>query len=284
MTRTLVFGKRSQAVDLPNDARGRDLIDLARAFSRLSAERIRIVYESADKKRIPVGPDDVISSISAKEFIIRDLGPQFSYRGVFLAEYAGPLMIWVITFLVFPTTLTPCVGTLLFLWTFHYGKRLAESVLVHRFSHATMPLTNLFKNCTYYWGFAALIAFQVRTKGDSCQLERSVIGKAAVAAFFTFEALNFYCHVSLMNLRPSGSNKRFLPKGFLFNQIACPNYTMEICSWISFAVLFPNWSTVAFAIVGAAQMWVWAGEKKRRLVAEHPEARARGRLLPIRWL
>merc|ERR1712045_622509 len=40
-------------------------------------------------------------------------------------------------------------------WSFHYAKRLLETIFVHRFSNATMPLGNLFKNCSYYWGFAA---------------------------------------------------------------------------------------------------------------------------------
>lgn len=50
-------------------------------------------------------------------------------------------------------------------WTLHYAKRLFETFFVHKFSHGTMPLTNLFKNCTYYWGFAlfviALIVFHL---------------------------------------------------------------------------------------------------------------------------
>ena len=30
-------------------------------------------------------------------------------------------------------------------WSFHYIKRIVESIFVHRFSHATMPLPNLFR-------------------------------------------------------------------------------------------------------------------------------------------
>lgn len=46
-------------------------------------------------------------------------------------------------------------------WSIHYAKRLLETVFVHRFSHATMPLLNLFKNCSYYWGFTAYVAYHV---------------------------------------------------------------------------------------------------------------------------
>lgn len=28
-----------------------------------------------------------------------------------------------------------------------------------RFGHATMPLTNLIRNCAYYWGFAAFVSY-----------------------------------------------------------------------------------------------------------------------------
>ena len=38
-------------------------------------------------------------------------------------------------------------------------QRIYETFHVHKFSHATMPIFNLFKNCTYYWLFAAFVSY-----------------------------------------------------------------------------------------------------------------------------
>lgn len=35
-------------------------------------------------------------------------------------------------------------------WTAHYVKRILETLFVHRFSHNTMPIGNLFKVCLSY--------------------------------------------------------------------------------------------------------------------------------------
>lgn len=38
-------------------------------------------------------------------------------------------------------------------------QRIFETMFIHKFSHATMPIFNLFKNCSYYWAFAAFVSY-----------------------------------------------------------------------------------------------------------------------------
>uniref|UniRef100_A0A8C3DST7 3-oxo-5-alpha-steroid 4-dehydrogenase C-terminal domain-containing protein n=1 Tax=Corvus moneduloides TaxID=1196302 RepID=A0A8C3DST7_CORMO len=95
----------------------------------------------------------------------KDLGPQIGWTTVFLIEYTGPLFIYFLfyfrmTFVYglderFTSSPHPVVNLACICHSFHYIKRLIETVFVHRFSRGTMPLRNIVKNCLYYWGFAA---------------------------------------------------------------------------------------------------------------------------------
>lgn len=40
-------------------------------------------------------------------------------------------------------------------------QRIFETGNVHVFSHATMPIFNLFRNSMYYWAFAAFVSFNI---------------------------------------------------------------------------------------------------------------------------
>lgn len=100
---------------------------------------------------------------------LKDLGPQIGWKTVFLAEYAGPLLVYMIPFLR-PSILYGANANLPMsyvtkiaaaCWALHYAKRLLETIFVHRFSHSTMPIMNLFKNCGYYWGFAFFVSYFV---------------------------------------------------------------------------------------------------------------------------
>ncbi|KJH42185.1 3-oxo-5-alpha-steroid 4-dehydrogenase [Dictyocaulus viviparus] len=134
-------------------------------------------------------------------------------------------------------------------WSLHYAKRLFETEFIHRFSNDTMPRFNLVKNCSYYWGFATLIAYFVNHPaytspyfGD-CQVYVGLLG-FAVAEFG-----NLSIHILLRNLRSPGTRERRIPRpdgnpmSLLFNFVSCPNYTYEVMSWMSYTVMvqsFPS--------------------------------------------
>ena len=116
----------------------------------------------------------------------------------------------------------------------HYAKRLLETMFVHRFSNSTMPIMNLFKNCGYYWGFAAYIAYHINHPLYTSPSPTQV--NAFLGCFLGAELGNFSIHLLLRNLRPAGSKTRRIPvpdwNPFtkLFNFVSCPNYTYEVNS------------------------------------------------------
>jgi very-long-chain enoyl-CoA reductase len=148
-------------------------------------------------------------------------------------------------------------------WVFHYAKREYETFFVHKFSHATMPLRNLFKNCMYYWSFAAYVSYFVNHPLYMPPSEMQTL--LALAFALLCQLSNYRCHVILANLRPGGTGAYVVPRGFLFDYITCPNYTSEILGWVSFAVATQAAPAAAFALVGAAQMAAWAAGKHARL-------------------
>ena len=179
------------------------------------------------------------------------------WRTVFLAEYGGPIAIFPAVAAV--SASSPCAVKLATaLWMFHFSKRFLETLFVHSFSKASMPLTNLFKNCGYYYSAAALVAWDVARRGDVG------ISKAAAVAFFAFEALNGYTHLHLAGLRADGSREAKVPTAWPFRYVCSPNYTFEILSWVSFTLAFRSPAAAAFTLVGAAQMAVWSRGKLKR--------------------
>jgi very-long-chain enoyl-CoA reductase len=168
--------------------------------------------------------------------VFKDLGPQVSYRTLFFFEYLGPLILYPI-FYYFPVyqyfgykeerTVLPVQTYALYYWCFHYFKRIMETFFVHRFSHATSPLSNVFRNCAYYWTFGAYIAYYMNhplyTPVSDLQM------KIGFAFGLLCQVSNFYCHLLLRNLRrPDGNGGYQIPRGFLFNIVTCKLHNRDL--------------------------------------------------------
>ncbi len=156
------------------------------------------------------------SSSSHVSILVKDLGPQIGYKTVFILEYLGPLL-FVFLYSLRPEFVygkndannkdfhpTAMMGILC--WSFHFMKRELETLFVHRFSRPTMPLSNLFKNCTYYWTFGLVIGYPLchPEYTSPTSYNQIVLG---LTLFIIAEILNLSVHLKLRNLRSSGSSQ-----------------------------------------------------------------------------
>uniref|UniRef100_A0A8C6YT26 3-oxo-5-alpha-steroid 4-dehydrogenase C-terminal domain-containing protein n=1 Tax=Nothoprocta perdicaria TaxID=30464 RepID=A0A8C6YT26_NOTPE len=138
--------------------------------------------------------------------------------------------------------------------SFHYIKRLIETVFVHRFSQGTMPLRNIVKNCLYYWGFAAWLAYYINHPLYTPPCKYQNTG-------------NFSIHVALSDLQRDGSRTRKIPYPtknpftWLFFFVSCPNYTYEVGTWISFTIMTQCVPVGLFTLLCFIQMTIWAKDK-----------------------
>jgi len=225
---------------------------------------------------------DTVESLnlrSGSKLFVKDLGPQIGWSTVFLAEYAGPVFVYLLFYgrpwvfygdVVAPISQTTHIAAAC--WSIHYIKRILETIFVHRFSHATMPMRNLFKNCIYYWGFTAYVAYHVNHPLFTSPCMSQVF--IALGAFLISELGNFSIHVNLRNLRPPGTNVRKIPVSdsnpltSLFNFVSCPNYTYEFLAWLSFSVMTQCLPAYFFAAAGMVQMSIWAIGKHKNYKKE----------------
>uniref|UniRef100_A0A8C0GJ83 Steroid 5-alpha reductase C-terminal domain-containing protein n=1 Tax=Chelonoidis abingdonii TaxID=106734 RepID=A0A8C0GJ83_CHEAB len=181
----------------------------------------------------------------------KDLGPQIGWTMVFLTESAGPLFIYFLFYFRTPFVyglddkLTsnphPVVNLACICHSFHYIKRLIETIFVHRFSHGTMPLRRSIKNCFYYWGFAAWL----------CSM---------IYLLWFFKSVG-----SKIRKIPYPTKNPFT---WLFFFVTCPNYTYEVGAWISFTIMTQCVPVGLFTFLCFIQMTVWAKDKHYTYVRE----------------
>ncbi|XP_009999185.1 PREDICTED: very-long-chain enoyl-CoA reductase-like [Chaetura pelagica] len=183
-----------------------------------------------DPKGRSLKDEDVLQTLpvgTTATLYFRDLGAQISWVTVFLTEYAGPLLIYL-----------------------------------------------LFYNCTYYWGFAAWMAYYINHPLYTPPAYGDEQVKVALAVFLFCQLGNFSIHVALRNLRPAGSKTRKIPYPtrnpftWLFLLVSCPNYTYEVGSWIGFTIMTQCLPVALFSLVGFVQMAIWAQGKHRSYLRE----------------
>jgi len=277
------------------------IYDVKKAFSKDKPKYYpdRQSYR-ADMKGKMLKDEETLESLGLRNggrLYFKDLGPQVGWTTVFLTEYAGPLVIYLI-FYTRPALIygedaasypyADVVNYAAGCWSFHYAKRLLETIFIHRFSHATMPIRNIFKNSTYYWGFAAFVAYFVNHPLYTPPAYGDMQVYGGLGAFAFAELGNFSIHLAFRNMRPAGSRERKIPYAsanpftWLFGLVSCPNYTYEVMAWVSFSVMTQCVPAALFALAGFYQMAVWAKGKHRNYLKEFKDyPRRRAAIIPL---
>lgn len=259
--------------------------------SGLNVNRIRLTYKDGEKQ-VPLDSakflSDYFSSKQLEEGVVlyaKDLGPQLAWRTVFLLEYFGPIFIHTLVYFYFSTVQGVAHSTTqeLAFWLaiLHFAKREYETVYVHRFSNATMPFFNLFKNSGHYWilsgiNLSVFVYSQNQSKLANAGLLRRIIFHVnslpawiqivLVGVWLYAEVSNFVTHKILSSLRSADSRAYVIPHGYGFSFLACPNYFFECLAWTAYALLVGNWSTWVFLAVSGGQMFLWAVKKHKRYI------------------
>jgi len=225
--------------------------------------------------------------------IFKDLGPQISWKLVFLIEYFGPIFIHSLVYWC-PTLFYGKEANREYQFTqqvaywcviLHYLKREFETLFVHRFSNATMPFFNVFKNSTHYWIIGGImIAYFVYHPLYTAPFSDNVVIVLAII-FFLAELGNLMSHISLRNLRPEGTTTRGIPTGGLFNLVSCANYTYELLAWLAFSIFTQTLTSYIFLLVSFVQIQEWALKKHSQYKSEfgqtHPQVKKRKALIPF---
>jgi very-long-chain enoyl-CoA reductase len=141
-------------------------------------------------------------------------------------------------------------------WIFHFARRTAEALFVHRYSGRPVPPGDYLVEYLYYWGFAYWIARGLNaTAGE----ESTFLLASGLLLFVLGEAGNAWAHQKLRALRTSfGSSEKKVPRGGAFELVACPHYLFEIMSWSGFAVMTRVTGAFVFLGAGAAILATYA--------------------------
>ncbi|XP_042366416.1 very-long-chain enoyl-CoA reductase [Plectropomus leopardus] len=232
-----------------------------------------------DPKEKSLRDDEVLQSLpvgTTATMYFRDLGPQLGWTMVFLAECIGPLLTYLLFYFrvpyiyshkyAFTSSPHPVVALACTCHTFHYMKKLIETIFVHHFSHGTMPLRTIVRNCAYYWGFSAWLAYYINHPLYTPPSYGELQVNYALVIFVICELGNFSIHLVLNNLR--GERRRFPmptknPFTWLFFFVSCPNYTYEVGAWVSFSIMTQCLPVALYTLLGFIQMTIWAKGKHR---------------------
>ncbi|KAI1079845.1 synaptic glycoprotein SC2 [Whalleya microplaca] len=243
--------------------------EIAKA-SGYSVHRLRISLGRDGSQAVAKAADSILASAGVADgmdLFVKDLGPQIDWRTVYVIEYIGPLIIHELFYNLRLESPSTSQTLTFYMIMAQFVKREVETLFVHRFSLATMPVRNIFKNSSHYWVLSGLmIAWFVYTPSHSSSVDDSLglLSYLGLVCFLLGASLNTYIHLIQRSLRPAGTTVRQIPSGPGFAWVTCPNYMFETLSWVGILLVSRSLAVVVFMVVALTQMKLWANKKERR--------------------
>ncbi|THH17075.1 hypothetical protein EW146_g3683 [Bondarzewia mesenterica] len=264
-------------LELPVNATIADLkAALASKYPKLYVSRQKITLKGEKQALDDEASLKDAGFVDGGEASVRDLGPQVSWKTVFIVEYAGPLVIH------------PLIYNLpnVFYGGYIQHSRLQQYIYGMVIAHfVKRELETLFS--AYYHllsGVALAYAIYSPTYSANSPYVRGTIRDdprflLGCSLFWLFAQLsNLKTHLTLRSLRPAGTRKLGIPRGYGFSLVSCPNYFFECLGWATIAIMSGSWVAWAFLAAGGWQMAVWAIKKhenyKKVFGKEYPKRKA----------
>ncbi|XP_069793079.1 trans-2,3-enoyl-CoA reductase-like [Narcine bancroftii] len=224
----------------------------------------------------------VIKNLAASSIItlyFRDLGIQINWTTVFLTEYSGPLLIYLLFYFRLPNLYDmedtrdcsrPAVVHLACLChSLHYVKQILETLFLHSFSSKNSTLKNMLWACAFYWGFTIWMAYYINHPLYTPPSfgNRQII--PALVCFLVCGAGNYFTNAAIIQEHKVGAKNNIIrptynPFTWLFKLVSCPNYTYEMGAWISFTIMTQTFPVAVFALMVSLQLILWAQRKHHK--------------------
>lgn len=234
---------------------------------------------------MPLAKTDITEST---ELTVKNLGPQIKWNYVFYIEYAGPIIILPLLYLMgYKEQYNEIQFITLIMGVLHYLKREYETAFVHVFSRFSMPIKRVFINSIHYWFFFAILNGLELFFFPDGHTYPTVVLALIIGVWAFAEFCNFQCHMVLSSFRQkkekkegdyvNESKQRGIPYGWGFDLVSCANYFWEAVGWIMFSILARTWASYIFTGLSVYQMLDWALKKHKNYKKEFGDKYPKGR-------
>jgi 3-oxo-5-alpha-steroid 4-dehydrogenase 1 len=178
-------------------------------------------------------------------------GPRVSARLGWTVMELPALLVVIACFALDERRASATAWVFFTLWCLHYGRRIFFYALRLSRDSAPMPVLMSLSGALFNVVNGWLQGRGLLARGDEWRRDpRFALG---ALLFLAGMAVNWHADRTLQRLRAQGTGY-VIPRGGLFDRVACPNYLGEIVEWCGWAVMTWSPAGASFAVWTAANL------------------------------